>query len=125
VGKSGRAISLVSAHDLMNFNRMVKRYHVEVAELAVPSDDEVRARQIERIASRLDAEGQGLPLEDFEEFSPIARRIAEHEHRDRMLALLLRRYLQPPPAEVEEEAPAPRPPAPREGGHRRGRRRWR
>jgi ATP-dependent RNA helicase DeaD len=125
VGKSGRAISLVSAHDLMNFNRMVKRYHVEVAELAVPSDDEVRARQIERIASRLDAEGQGLPLDDFEEFAPIARRIAEHEHRDRMLALLLRRYLQPPPAEVEEEPPAPRPSGPREGAYRHGRRRRR
>jgi ATP-dependent RNA helicase DeaD len=123
VGKSGRAISLVSAHDLMNFNRMVKRYHVEVAELAVPSDDEVRERQIERIASRLDAEGQGLPLEDFEEFSPIARRIAEHEHRDRMVALLLRRYLQPPPAEVEEEPPAPRPSPARESPHRRRRRR--
>jgi ATP-dependent RNA helicase DeaD len=122
VGKSGRAISLVSAHDLMNFNRMVKRYHVEVAELAVPSDDQVRERQVERIASRLAAEGQGLPLDDFEEFAPIARRIAEHEHRDRMVALLLRRYLQPPPAEVEEEAPAPRPSGPREGTHRYGRR---
>ena len=45
VGKSGRAISLVSAHDLMNFNRLVKRYHVEVRELAVPSDEEVQAAQ--------------------------------------------------------------------------------
>ncbi len=36
VGKSGRAISLVSAHDLMNFNRLVKRYHVDVGELSVP-----------------------------------------------------------------------------------------
>ncbi len=36
VGKSGRAISLVSAHDLMNFNRLVKRYHVEVRELTRP-----------------------------------------------------------------------------------------
>jgi ATP-dependent RNA helicase DeaD len=127
VGKSGRAISLVSAHDLMNFNRLVKRYHVEVAELAVPSDEQVRERQVERIAARLAAEGQGLPLDDFEEFAPIARRIAEHEHRDRMVALLLRRYLQPPPVEAEEEMP-PRPTAPasREGSRPgRHRRRWR
>src|SRR5438876_1262825 len=59
VGKSGRAISLVSAHDLMNFNRLVKRYHVDVGELAVPSDEQVRERQIDRVASRLAAEGQG------------------------------------------------------------------
>jgi ATP-dependent RNA helicase DeaD len=124
VGKSGRAISLVSAHDLMNFNRLVKRYHIEVRELAVPSDDEVQARKVERIVTRLAAEGQALPLEEFLEHGPVARRIADHEHRDRMVALLLRRYLQPP-AEEPEEAEAPRvaPPPRREGGGPRRRRR--
>src|SRR5919106_918388 len=78
VGKSGRAISLISAHDLMNFNRLVKRYHMDVGELAVPSDDEVQARKVDRIVTLLAAEGQTLPLEDFAEFAPIARRIAEH-----------------------------------------------
>src|SRR6266571_2221149 len=72
VGKSGRAISLVSAMDLMNFNRLVKRYHVEVKDLAVPSDEEVQARTVERIVTRLAAEGQTLPLDDYAEFSPIA-----------------------------------------------------
>ena len=102
MGRSGRAISLVSAHDLMNFNRLVKRYHVDVAELSVPSDSEVQERQVERILTRLAAEGQTLPLEDFAEFSPIARRVADHEHRDRIVALLLRRNFQPPPPEPEE-----------------------
>jgi ATP-dependent RNA helicase DeaD len=126
VGKSGRAISLVSAMDLMNFNRLVKRYHVEVAELAVPSDEEVQARKMERIVTRLAAEGQTLPLDDYAEFSPIGRRLAEHEHRDRILALLLRRYFQAPPAEPEDEEPgAASPPPRREGGgfRRRYRRR--
>jgi ATP-dependent RNA helicase DeaD len=112
VGKSGRAISLVSAHDLMNFNRLVKRYKVDVGELAVPSDEEVQARKVERIVAGLAAEGQVLPLEDYAEFSPIARRIAEHEHRDRILALLLRGRFQAPPAEdaePEESAAAPPP----------------
>src|SRR5216684_449879 len=127
VGKSGRAISLVSAHDLMNFNRLVKRYHVEVGELAVPSDEEVQARKEERIVTRLAAEGQTLPLEDYAEFAPIARRVSDHEHRDRILAVLLRRYFQAPAAEVEDEEP-PRP-APSYnrggggGGFRRRRRR--
>jgi ATP-dependent RNA helicase DeaD len=103
VGKSGRAISLISAHDLMNFNRLVKRYHVEVRELNVPSDQEVEERKVERILARLAASGQELPLEDYAEFSSIARRVATHEQRDRIVALLLRRYFEPPKAEPEEE----------------------
>src|SRR5437899_4374546 len=124
VGKSGRAISLVSAHDLMNFNRLVKRYPVEVAELSVPSDEEVQVRKVERLVTRLAAEGQNLPLDDFAEFAPIARRIAEHEHRDRILALLLRGYFQAPvPEETEPETPEPLPPPRhRDGGRRRRRR---
>jgi ATP-dependent RNA helicase DeaD len=126
VGKSGRAISLVSAHDLMNFNRLVKRYHVDVSELPVPSDTEVQERQAERILTRLAAEGQTMPLEDFVEFSAIARRIAEHEHRDRIVALLLGRFFAAPPPEPEDaDEPQPPPPPRREGGgrHRRRRRR--
>jgi ATP-dependent RNA helicase DeaD len=126
VGKSGRAISLVSAHDLMNFNRLVKRYHVDVSELPVPSDAEVQERQAERILTRLAAEGQTMPLEDFVEFSAIARRIAEHEHRDRIVALLLGRFFAAPPPEPEDaDEPQPPPPPRREGGgrHRRRRRR--
>src|ERR1043165_5537543 len=65
VGKSGRAISLVSAHDLMNFNRLVKRYHVEVTEVTVPSREEGQARKVERMVTRLAAEGLTLPLADF------------------------------------------------------------
>src|SRR5438128_2952765 len=122
VGKSGRAISLVSAHDLMNFNRLVRRYHVEVGELSVPSAEEVQARKVERMVTRLAAEGLTLPLEDFAEFAPIARRIAEHEHRDRILALLLRKFFQAPPPEAEEDDAAAPPPR-REDGFRRRRRR--
>lgn len=125
VGKSGRAISLVSAHDLMNFNRLVKRYHVEVSELPVPSDAEVQERQAERILTRLAAEGQTLPLEDFVEFAAIARRVAEHEHRDRIVALLLRHFFAAPPPEPEEATEAPPAPPPRRemSSHRRRRRR--
>jgi ATP-dependent RNA helicase DeaD len=120
VGKSGRAISLVSAHDLMNFNRLVRRYHVEVGELSVPSEEEVTARKVERIVTRLAAEGQNLPLDDFAEFAPIARRIAEHEHRDRILALFLRGHFQAPVDEEAEPEPPTTLPAPRrrEGGRR-------
>jgi len=49
IGKSGRAISLLSAHDIMNYNRLVKRYHIEVKELRPPSSDDVTRRTAERI----------------------------------------------------------------------------
>jgi len=101
VGKSGRAISLLSAHDLMNFNRLVKRYHVEVKEMDAPSDQAVEERKIERILARLAAQGVELPLEDYAEFSPIARRVAAHEQRDRIVTLLLRKYFEPPPPEAD------------------------
>ena len=111
VGRSGRAISLVSAHDLMNFNRLVKRYHIEVTELSVPSDAEAQERKVERIVAHLAAEGQTLPLEDLDEFGPVARRVGDHEHRERILSLLLRRFYEAPPPEPADpldEAPPPR-----------------
>jgi ATP-dependent RNA helicase DeaD len=132
VGKSGRAISLVSAHDLMNFNRLVKRYHVEVKELTVPSDQEVQDRKVQRIVTRLAAEGQSMPLEDFFEFGPVARHITEDEHRDRIVALLLRKFFEAPAIDEAEAAVPPLAGAegPRDGGgydrrphgRRRGRR---
>ena len=70
VGKSGRAISLIGAFDLMNFNRLVKRYHVEVKEISVPTDEEVQARKASRIVDSLADAGRRLPLEDFLEFGP-------------------------------------------------------
>ena len=93
VGKSGRAISLVGALDLMAFNRLVKRYHIEVKELAVPSDEEVEERKAERVVAGLAEAGRSLPVEAFVELGPVARRIAAHELRDRMVAVLLAPHL--------------------------------
>ena len=76
VGKSGRAISLIGAFDLMNFNRLVKRYHVEVKEIAVPTDEEVQERKADRIVETLAEAGKRLPLDDFLDLGPVARRIA-------------------------------------------------
>jgi ATP-dependent RNA helicase DeaD len=130
VGKSGRAISLISAMDLMNFNRLVKRYHVEVKEIAVPTDEEVQERKADRIVDALAEAGRRLPLEDFLDLGPAARRVAAHELRDRIVALLLKGHLAAPPAAGrEEEAEEQAAPARREGREgpgpprRRGRRR--
>ena len=103
MGKSGRAISLISAMDLMNFNRLVKRYHVAVKEIAVPTDEEVQERKASRIVEALGEAGKRLPLEDFLDLGPAARAIAAHELRDRIVALLLRGHLQSLVAKAPDE----------------------
>jgi ATP-dependent RNA helicase DeaD len=107
VGKTGRAISLVGAHDLMNFNRLVKRYHVEVKELPVPSDDQVEQRKAARMVETLAQAGRALAVDDFVDLGPVARQIASHELRDRIVALLLKSYIAATTVrEVEEEEQA-------------------
>ena len=124
VGKTGRAISLVGALDLMNFNRLVKRYHVEVKELPVPSDEEVEQRKAERIVDSLALAGRALPVDDFVDLGPVARRISTHELRDRIVATLLKRYLEAAvPADAEEDAPGAADVAQRPAGHGGGQRR--
>ena len=111
VGKTGRAISLVGALDLMNFNRLVKRYHVEVKELPVPT------RRAGRASARpsgswttLAEAGRALSIDDFVDLGPVARQIAAHELRDRIVALLLKSHFAATTVrEVDEEDPAPQP----------------
>ncbi len=123
IGKGGRAISLVSAHDLLSFNRLVKRYQIEVGEIAVPSEEEVQARQAERIVADLTAKARALAPEDLVTLMPLARRIGADEQRDRMIAFLLGAHLaaQRLPEEIDEEPEAAQE-APRRYRHR-GRRR--
>ena len=96
----------------MNFNRLVKRYHVEVKELEVPSDEEVSNRTAERLVAVLAADAAELSVDDAIGLVPVARRIAEHEQRDRIVAALLKgRFAGPAvPPEEAEELPAGPPP---------------
>jgi ATP-dependent RNA helicase DeaD len=119
VGKTGRAISLLGAMDLMNFNRLVKRYHVEVKEIAVPSDEDVRARKAGRVVEWLAEAGRRLSLEDFADLGPVARSVAEHDLRDRIVAALLKDVLakkaaaEEAAAEEDADEPEERPLPPR------------
>jgi hypothetical protein len=117
VGKSGRAISLVGAHDLMNFNRLVNRYHIKVKELAVPTDEEVSNRTAERLVTVLTADAAALSVDDAISLVPVARRIAEHEQRDRIVAALIRgRFAAAAgPAEEADDTPSAPPPRRSEG----------
>jgi len=110
VGRGGRAVSLISAMDLMAFNRLVKRYHVDVKEITVPTDEEVEARKVDRVVETLAEAGQKLLPGEFADLGPIARRLSEHDERDRIVALLLRdrlAALAPKPDEDDEPAAPP------------------
>jgi ATP-dependent RNA helicase DeaD len=104
VGKGGRAISLVSAMDLVAFNRLVKRYHVEVKELPVPTEEAVQERKAERVLGELAAAARTLPLDDFIDIGPLARRVVAHELGDRIVASLLKQHLSAPAGEADDEA---------------------
>jgi len=105
VGKSGRAISLISAMDLMNFNRLVKRYHIDVREMPVPTDEDVQEKTASRIVDALALAGRALPVDDFMDLGPTARKIAAHELRDRIVAVLLKSHLAKAAGPAEEDEP--------------------
>jgi ATP-dependent RNA helicase DeaD len=123
VGKSGRAISLVGAHDLMNFNRLVNRYHVQVKELHVPTDEEVTEHKAERLLAALAADAAALSVDDAIDLLPVARRVAQHEQRERIVAALVKRRFPAAVPDPEEADDIPTgPPRPRPGDGRGGRR---
>jgi ATP-dependent RNA helicase DeaD len=122
IGKGGRVISLVSAHDLMSFNRLVRRYTIDVGEVSVPSEEEMRASQAQRVVGDLTEKAGLLAPEEVVGLLPIAKGVMAHAQGERLIATLLKAYLAPPAvvAEPDEEAtPAPPPSAPK--GQRRGR----
>jgi len=122
IGKGGRVISLVSAHDLMSFNRLVRRYTIDVAEIAVPSEEEVRASQAQRVVGDLTEKAALLAAEEVVGLLPIARGVLGHAQGERLVAVLLKQFLSPVAAaeEVEEE-PAAQPAPAHSGGQRRHR----
>jgi hypothetical protein len=109
--------------DLMNFNRLVKRYHIDVRELPVPTDEDVQQRTAARIVDALALAGRALPVDDFMDLGPTARKIATHELRDRIVAVLLKGHLAavagPADEDEDEDAEGVAPGAPRgDGGAR-------
>jgi len=97
IGKTGKAISLVSGFDLMNFNRLVRANNLKAYECDLPSDDEVRQREVRRIVDTLKDQAGKLSAEERAEFDPMAQGILDQEDRVAIVAYLLK-------AHFEEEA---------------------
>jgi ATP-dependent RNA helicase DeaD len=130
IGRGGVVVSLVSATDLMSFNRLANRYHLQLEERSVPTEEEVEARKTERLVALLAQEASGVSADDVEDLRKVADAICAHPDRHRLIAHLIQRDVGAGEEEEEEEpeaVPEPeRPAEPKPGrGRRRGRRRGR
>ncbi len=131
IGRGGVVVSLVSATDLMSFNRLANRYHLQLEERSVPTEQEVEARKTERLVALLAQEASAVSTDDIEDLRKVADAICAHPDRHRLIAHLIQRDVgageeteEEPEAEAAPE-PAPPPSQPQPGGRRRrrGRRR--
>ncbi len=131
IGRGGVVVSLVSATDLMSFNRLENRYHLQLEERSVPTDQEVEARKTERLVALLAQEASVVSADDIEDLRKVADAICAHPDRHRLIAHLIQRDVGAGEETEEEQeqpeaAPEPAPPSePKPGGRRRRRGRGR
>lgn len=107
IGKSGNVVSLVSANDLVNFNRQANRYELELIEREVPTAEEISERRTERLLGRLEEDA----LESTGELTPLVDALWEHPKGKLIVAALLKKRLaETSKVEVvdEDESDAPK-----------------
>jgi ATP-dependent RNA helicase DeaD len=125
-GATGTAISLVTAIEKLELNRIAKRFDIELQERPLPSDEDVEAIVTERATVLLEArlrERDKLKAERSRRFVPLARSLAENEDESAIIAMLLDDYYQqtlhappPLPSDAPPSAPASRPSGAGESG---------
>ncbi len=128
IGRGGVVVSLVSATDLMSFNRLANRYHLQLEERSVPTDQEVETNKTDRLVALLAQEASSVSADDIEDLRKVADAICAHPDRHRLITHLIQRDVAAvEPTEEEPETPpepAPAPSEPKPGRRRRrGRRR--
>jgi ATP-dependent RNA helicase DeaD len=94
IGKAGKAISLVSGFDLMNFNRLVRANNLKAYECDLPSDEEVRRKEVIRIVDTLKEQAGKLTAEERAEYDAMAQGILDQEDRVAIVAYLLKAHFQ-------------------------------
>jgi len=94
IGKTGRVISLVSAFDLMNFNRLVRANHLKAYEIDVPSDEEVARRKVRRIVDTLKELAAKLTTAERAEYEAMAQGILEDADKLAIVGYLLKTHFE-------------------------------
>lgn len=128
-GASGVAISLVDVIEKAQLNRIAQRYHINLLERPLPSDEDVATVVAERTTILLESARRTrdkLKTERMARFVPLAQELSQNEEGLSLIAMLLDDYYQqslhnPPPAPEPERQPA----RPKGSGSDRSRRRGR
>jgi ATP-dependent RNA helicase DeaD len=124
IGKSGEVVSLVSASDLVSFNRLVNRFRLEIQERSVPSDEEIQSRKEERIIGRLAEEASAMSAEELSGLEDVADALSAHSNRRKLISYLIRRDFGDPEELDSDEKDSGQPSVSQESEKpRRGRRR--
>ncbi len=100
MGKSGVAISFVSAMDLLNFNRLVNAHHLVVKEGRIPTDEDVEKSARQRLLDQIRVLEDKASAHDLETLEPLAKDLLEQNDAPSLVSLLLNLYLNPPEAEA-------------------------
>jgi len=110
MGKSGVAISFVSAMDLLNFNRLVNANHLVVKEGRIPTDEDVEKAARTRLLDLIRVLEDKASAKDLEALAPLARDLLKQDDANSLVSLLLNLYLNPPEADPVDGSSATAPP---------------
>ena len=112
-GATGIAMSLVSAVEKFELDRIAKRFSIAMQERPLPTDADVEAIVTERVTVLLEArlrERDKLLTERSQRFVPLARALANNEDESAIITMLLDDYYQQtlhtPLPQLGEEKPA-------------------
>lgn len=104
MGKSGVAISFVSAVDLLNFNRLVNAHHLVVKEGRIPTDEDVEKSARDRMLNLIRVLEDKASAHDLENLEPLAQDLLRQDDAKSLVALLLNLYLNQPEADPADTA---------------------
>jgi len=117
-GATGQAVTLVAALEHLQLQRIGKRYHINLQERLLPTDEEVQAVVSERLTALLESalrSRDNLEVERMQRFMGLAKNFGETEEGQTLLAMLLDDYYQKilhavpeQPAEESKGGSAPR-----------------
>src|SRR5581483_4294942 len=89
-GKSGEAISLIGPRELGNFYYLKLTYKIRPLERTLPSEEELQTLREGQHIERL---GRELPRDPGAPWRSLLRRLLASDEGERILAVLLERYL--------------------------------
>ncbi len=129
-GAKGVAISLVDVIEKAKLNKIAQRYHIDMQERPLPTDEDVAAIVSERATILLEAKRRDrdkLQTERMQRFIPLTQALSQNEEGQALLAMLLDDYYQqsthkpPTPIEPKRAKQQSRSSRKRKDGRRRGR----